>query len=244
MAKERISLTLDADLVERLDRRIAREGISNRSKGVESFLEEYLGRAAVRTAVILGGGTESSCLVKINGEAVIERNIALLEDHGVETILVPTADSQVRERLDGRDTVDVMFEEEPRGTAGSLRDIGPVEDTILVMNGDVVCDIDLEDMLSSHREEGRTATVALTTAEETGSYGVIRMKGSTVTEFREKPEDSRSHLVNAGVYLLEPEFIERVPDKTRVDIEPLFASLAEDGELNGYVYDGEWSEIG
>ncbi|MDY6770078.1 MAG: sugar phosphate nucleotidyltransferase [Candidatus Nanohaloarchaea archaeon] len=247
MVKERISLTLDSDVVERLDRQLEREGIDNRSRGVERFLRDYLAQDAVDTALVLGGGRDSSCLVKLNGTPVIEHALDHLRDAGVERIYVATADPAVRDALDDED-VEILFEEEPRGTGGSLRTVADrVDDTFLVMNGDVLCEVDIEDMYRAHQDGDGIATVALTTVEDASAYGVIRMKGSRIVGFREKPEDSSSHLVNAGVYLLDPSFLDRVPveqEEREVDIETVFEQVADEGLLNGYVYEGEWKEVG
>lgn len=246
MVKERISLTLDSDIVEKLDRRLERDGIDNRSRGVETILREALQKEAVSTALVLGGGRDSACLIPVNGKPVIQHAIDHLQEAGVETIFVATADPDVRDAVEG--DAEVVLEDEPLGTGGSLREVADaVDDTFLVMNGDVLCQVDLEDMYQVHREGGGIATVALTTVNETSQYGVIRMKGNQVVGFEEKPEESTSHLVNAGVYLLEPAFLERIPsaeDQREVDIESIFESVAEEGLLNGYVYEGEWRDVG
>ncbi|MDY6768729.1 MAG: sugar phosphate nucleotidyltransferase [Candidatus Nanohaloarchaea archaeon] len=248
MVKERISLTLDSDIVERLDRQLEKEGIDNRSRGVEQFLEDYLAQEAVSTALVLGGGEDSSCLIPINGKPVIDHTIDHLQANGVDDIIVATADPDVEEHVAGRDGVDVMFEDEPLGTGGSLREVGEaIEDTFLVVNGDVLCEVDIGDMYEVHRKEGRIGTVALTTVEDASAYGVIRMKGSQIVGFQEKPEESSSHLVNAGVYLLEPSFLDHIPaeeEQMQVAIETVFEDVAEQGLLNGYVYGGEWREVG
>jgi NDP-sugar pyrophosphorylase family protein len=144
--------------------------------------------------------------------------------------------------------VQVILEEEAIGTAGALRHVtDTITDTFLVMNGDVLCTPDLNDMKAVHEETDGVATMALTTVRESADYGVIRMKGNQIVGFTEKPDDSFSHLINAGIYLLDPAFLDRIPDETAqpvVDIESLFEQLADEHELNGYVYEGEWREVG
>ncbi|MCJ7479406.1 MAG: sugar phosphate nucleotidyltransferase [Candidatus Nanohaloarchaeota archaeon QJJ-7] len=247
MVKERISLTLDSEVVEKLDRKLEDEGVENRSQGVERFLEDYLKQESVSTAVVLGGGRDSSCLIPLNGKPVIDHTLDLLEEAGADKIVVNTADPEVREHLKGED-IEVFFEDEPLGTAGSLRELeDDIEDSFLVMNGDVLCEVDIEDMLQAHRDGEGIATVALTTVKDASPYGVIRMKGDRIVGFQEKPEEAASHLVNAGAYLLDPEFLKRIPskeEKREVDIETLFETLANEGRLNGYVYEGEWREVG
>lgn len=250
MAKERISLTIDGDLLEHVDRVLERRGISNRSRGVEELLQERLKRESVGTALVLAGGADSDCLININGRPVIAHALDHLAEEGVEQVFVATGSDDVEAALEGEWGFDLEFvrEEEPLGTAGSLREIAEeVDETFAVLNGDVLADVDLADMRAAHAETDALATIALTTVEDASRYGVVRMKGNSVTGFEEKPEESYSHLINAGIYLMEPEIIERIPareEKQQVDIEEIFERLAGEGRLNGYVYDGEWREVG
>lgn len=244
MAKKRISLTLDEDLVQTLDHHVEAEGIESRSQGVENILRQYLQRRGPRIAVILGGGEDSSCLVDFDGRPVIDHSLAFLEREGIRQISVATADPAVRDHLADTDLGGgVLYEEEAMGTAGSLKQLHiDSGETFLVMNGDVLCEIDVEDMVQVHRDAEVLATMALTTSGETSAYGVVQMKGNRIVGFTEKPEQSESHLINAGVYLLEGAFLNRIP-AGKSWLTDLFEQLAEERELAGYVYEGEWREF-
>ncbi len=249
MVKERVSLTLDRDVIDRVDRRLEREGIDNRSQGIEQILRDHLARESVSTAVVLGGGPDSDCLIPINGRPVIAYALDHLEEAGVDRVIVATGDPAVAEAVDdGREfALEVLIEEEPLGTAGALREVGRPDDTFLVMNGDVLCEVDIGDMRKAHDAGDGLATMALTTVSDAADYGVVRMKGNRIVGFTEKPDESFSHLINAGIYLVEPAFLDRIPprdEQVAVDIEALFEDLARDGQLTGYVYDGEWRDVG
>jgi len=250
MVKKRISLTLDEDVVDRIDERLERKGIDNRSRGIEQLLKEYLKQESVSKAVVLGGGAESNALIPINGRPVITHILDHVEAAGVEQVFIPTGDPTVEDTVsDDRElSVDVILEDEPSGTAGALRHVADkITDTVLVMNGDVLCTPDLSDMKQAHDDRDGLATMALTTVRESAEYGVIRMKGDQIVGFKEKPDESFSHLINAGMYLLDPAFMDRIPDRTTqrtVDVEDIFEQLADEGKLNGYVYEGEWREVG
>ncbi|QGN07986.1 hypothetical protein Hrd1104_12235 [Halorhabdus sp. CBA1104] len=244
MGKKRISLTLDEDLVATLDRRIEEAGIGNRSRGVETFLTDYLRRQGIGTAVILGGRQDSSCLVEVDGEPAIAHTLAFLAAAGIDEVAVATADPAVRDHLEAEaPDVTVLYETEAMGTAGSLDRVDVAADeTFLVMNGDVLCELDVADMARTHRDADALATMALTTSKETSDYGVVQMKGNRIIGFTEKPDVSESHLINAGVYLLEGAFLKRIPEG-RSQLSDLFEQLAEEGEIAGYVYEGEWREV-
>lgn len=250
MVKERISLTLDSDVVARIDRKLEQKGISNRSQGIEQLLKDYLKQESVSDAVILAGGEDSNAFIKINGRPVIEHILDHLDREGVERVFIATNDPDLEHKisLNRNLNISVLAENKPHGTAGALRQVrDTVKDTFLVMNGDVLCEADLEDMKAAHEAADTLATVALTTVRDSADYGVIRMKGNTVVGFTEKPDESFSHLINAGIYLIEPDLLDHIPPQEKqqvIDLESLFEQLAEEGQLNGYVYDGEWREVG
>ncbi|MFB6077223.1 MAG: NTP transferase domain-containing protein, partial [Candidatus Nanohaloarchaea archaeon] len=140
MAKERISLTLDGDLVDRVDRWAAEHDAGNRSAGIESLLRAALKQEQVGTAVVLGGGPDSDCRIPINGRPVIEHVLDHLVDGGVGTVYVATGDHDLPDIVDDREIdVEFVLEEEPLGTAGALREIPRPDEPFLVVNGDVLC---------------------------------------------------------------------------------------------------------
>lgn len=251
MGKQRVSLTIDEDVLARVDRRLASEGFENRSQGIQAFLEAYLAQGQIRTGVILaGGGDDPNALIHINGRPVLEHNLDFLADAGIETVYVTANREDVLQDVTVPTglSVEVLVEDTPRGTAGSLRPLqGQVSDTFLVMNGDILCDIDITDMRQVHGDTEGTATMGLTTVRESADYGVVQMKGNQIVGFAEKPDETVSHLINAGVYLLDPVFLDHIPDQAEqqtVAIETLFEDLAENRLLHGYVHDGDWQEVG
>jgi NDP-sugar pyrophosphorylase family protein len=73
----------------------------------------------------------------------------------------------------------------------------------------------------------------------------VQMKGNLITQFIEKPEagEKSSHLINAGVYLFNPEVCESVSSETPSLENDIFPKLAENEKLFGYLLDGEWIHI-
>jgi len=117
-----------------------------------------------------------------------------------------------------------------------------IDDTFAVLNGHVLSDVNLEEISGLHREENYVATIALTTVEDPSSYGVARLKGSRILGFEEKPKpgEEPSRLINAGIYILEPEIFEHLKADS---LEEVFEELASKNELSGYIYGGYWKDI-
>ena len=115
-------------------------------------------------------------------------------------------------------------------------------------NADELKDVNLDDMYLFHKENKAIGTIALTTVQDPSAYGVAKLQGNKILEFIEKPkkEDAPSNLINSGLYILEPEVLNYVPEgEEPVSIErDVFPKLAEAGKLFGYHFAGQWFDTG
>lgn len=118
-------------------------------------------------------------------------------------------------------------EEQPLGTAGALRALPDDGEPLLVLNGDVLTGVNFARMLAFHRECGAELTMGVREHVMEVPYGVVDCAGSRVLGIREKPR--QRHLVNAGIYLLEPGVRRLVPDDLRFDMPDLIGRLLEAG---------------
>jgi CTP:molybdopterin cytidylyltransferase MocA len=115
-----------------------------------------------------------------------------------------------------------VVDPEPLGTAGAIKNAEPLIETdrIVVLNGDILTDLDLTEMLARHRDRGATATIALTHVEDARPYGLVPMDADgRVLEFREKPAELVPGDINAGTYVLEPFALEGWTRGENVSIE-------------------------
>ena len=162
---------------------------------------------------------------------------ALLEAYGEEF------------RLDGM-TVRLSREDELLGTAGGVKRLaGRFDETFVVVSGDALTDVNLTELLAFHKEKGALATLALRRVYDTSEFGVVELDGgSDILGFQEKPDpgEAISTLANTGIYVLEPEALEYVPEGTFFDFaKDVFPRLLEAGEkFIGYQGDFYWSDIG
>ena len=145
--------------------------------------------------------------------------------------------------------LEYQVEPEPRGTAGGIRFAAAgIDSTFLALNGDSLRDVDLQALLRFHRERGAKATILLTRVEDPTRYGLVKTDDrGRVVGFREKPalHEIDTDQINAGLYVLEPEVLDLIPDGQVVSIErEVFPVLAERGEVYGLALPGYWLDVG
>ena len=139
----------------------------------------------------------------------------------------------------------------PLGTGGAIKfAAGDARgEPIVVFNGDVLTSVDLPAVLALHRERKARATIVLTPVANPTAYGLVETDADgNVERFVEKPnpDQIRCDTINAGIYILEPETLSRIPNDTVYSIErAYFPSLVEGHEtFVAYIYRGYWLDIG
>lgn len=149
--------------------------------------------------------------------------------------------------------IDVTYavEPEPLDTAGAIRfaaECANIDETFLVVNGDVITDLDVTKLLEFHRERGAEASIALHPAEDPSRFGVVPTTAEgRVISFVEKPlrEDAPTNLVNAGTYVFEPSVLDRIALTGRVSVErEIFPQLASGGTLYAMPDHAHWLDAG
>jgi mannose-1-phosphate guanylyltransferase len=143
-----------------------------------------------------------------------------------------------------------LVEPSPLGTGGAIKFAEPhLDGPVVVFNGDVLTEIDLNAVIALHRDRKAKATIVLTPVDNPTAYGLVETESDgAVRRFLEKPkpDEITCNTINAGIYVLEPETFDRIPKDTAYSIErSYFPSLVERGEtFVAYVYRGYWIDIG
>lgn len=139
----------------------------------------------------------------------------------------------------------------PLGTGGPIKKAEKLVgdgSPFLALNGDIFADVNYQEILKMHEEKDVTATIALHSVKDPSRYGVAELsKGNRIKRFIEKPprETAPTNLINAGVYVFSPKIFKYIPKNRTVSIErEVFPRLAKEGELDGYIFDGLWMDIG
>jgi NDP-sugar pyrophosphorylase family protein len=144
-----------------------------------------------------------------------------------------------------------VVEPTPLGTGGAIRfAAGDTRgEPIVVFNGDVFTSVDLPAVLALHRQRQARATIVLTPVDNPTAYGLVETdEAGNVQRFLEKPspDQIRCDTINAGIYVLEADTLERIPKDVVYSIErAYFPSLVDNGEtFVAYIYRGYWIDIG
>jgi len=259
--KERVTITLENDILRQLDDKIDGFKIKNRSHAIELLIHKSLGQDMPKTALIMAAGKMQKIktgrgvlpikMALINGRPVLEHIISLFKRYNIRNIYIAICyyKDMIKDYFgDGSQfgvNIHYIEEDEPSGTSNLLKKIQPyVKGPFFVANADELKDINLIDMYRFHKITKSTATIALTTADDTSNYGVIKMDGIRIKNFTEKPHSKKgdSKIINSGLYLFNPEIIDLMPNGSRM-LYDFLPKLVEKGHLLGYVFTGQWYNV-
>jgi len=136
------------------------------------------------------------------------------------------------------------YEDSPLGTAGPVAFVPDLDETFLVMNGDVLSTIPLGDLIQFHKEQGAIATIATHHRRVKVDLGVIQWDGNAqITGYIEKP--TYDYSVSMGIYIFEPDVLAYIPKGQYYDFPDLVKKLIGVGEkVVGYRFDGYWQDLG
>ena len=220
----------------------------------------------MRAVVLVGGEgtrlrpltlTAPKQMLPIVEQSMLERVLGHLASHGIDEAVLslgyrPDAFSDAYpDGVIGGVRSTYAVEPSPLDTAGAIRfaaDFGGIDDTFVVLNGDVLTDFDITDLVAFHRERGAEGTIGLTPVDDPSSFGVVLIdEQGKVTAFIEKPprDEAPTNLINAGIYILEPSVLGRIAPDVRVSIErETFPAMVVDGRLFAKGSDAYWLDTG
>ncbi len=215
---------------------------------------------ATMKAVILAGGRGTRLapytsvlpkpLMPIGDRSILEVVVAQLEAAGVRQVnfcvgyLAHLIETVFDNRPPGEAKITYVREGDALGTAAPLRLVDGLDDTFLVMNGDVLTTLDYADLVRFHCEQGNKVTIAAHKRSTKLDYGMLHLDVTQrVRGFREKPVIESP--VSMGIYVMEPDVLDYIPEDHYFDFpELILALLADDQRVGAYGFDGTWFDIG
>lgn len=210
--------------------------------------------------VILAGGLGSRLrplteeipkpLLKVGGKPILELMIEQLASHGFKNIFISVCykAQRIKEYFgDGNQLgvrISYLEEDEFTGTAAPLRLLrGHVKEPFIVINGDLLTKIHFGNLIDFHNGQGFDLTVGIKKYEFKVPYGIIQIEEEKIIDLKEKP--IQSFFVNAGVYVLNPEVLEYIPEGQHFDMPELIKLLLKKGKgIGSFPIHEYWLDIG
>jgi NDP-mannose synthase len=189
-------------------------------------------------------------LMPIGGMPVLEILLRRLNEFGVNGVILCIsykAEDICNYFRDGRWLgLDISYSktDQPLGTAGPLVAVPRPAASCLVLNADILTDLDFADLIDEHRRAGPIVTMVAHESLLPLDYGVVTCDDSnSVVTLDEKP--TLPVLVNAGIYIVEPELWDNFGAPAFLDMPTLLKEVLASGSLvNAYRHSGVWIDIG
>jgi NDP-sugar pyrophosphorylase family protein len=189
-------------------------------------------------------------MVPLGKYPVLEIAVRQLEKNGIDEVIFSLGymGHVIKSFFGDGERFNVKFvyseEKEALGTAGHLsllRD--KLNDTFLIMNGDILADIDFEELLKRHKESKATVTAVIQKQLNQLQYGVVTVThDGKIVDYIEKP--TQESMATIGMYLMEPKVLEYVEDKKHLDMPELIMKLVKAGEpVQSYELKGTWLHL-
>ncbi len=236
--------------------------LNDRNEIVEIRAAERLTQPARsdNTVVLMVGGAglrlrplTTNCpkpLLPIHGEPLLERTIKELAGQGFHKIILTVSYKSEMITTHFKDgshwnvEISYIHEKQRLGTCGALGLLSELpSEPLVVMNGDVITDLKLANILSFHRQTGALVTVGLHSYPIHVPYGVVEYEGTTLTAMHEKPIISR--WISAGIYVLSPSALNLIPRGRFFDMPTLLQTILAGGDtVSTFPLYEHWMDIG
>src|ERR1017187_6596473 len=196
------------------------------------------------------------CMAPIANKPFIEYQINLLKKYGIKEIILSICHmpEKVKKALGSGKKYGVRFiyaaEKSPLGTGGAIKNCEKfLDDTTIVMNGDVLTDINIGSLVNSHRAAKAYVTLALHEEEDQSSFGLVETGAKNrIVKFTEKPagDEIKTGWINAGMYVFDKKAFEFIPSGRNVSVErETFPAIIASGRMiHAYKAEYYWLDIG
>ena len=234
-------------------------GADGRLAGLHTMRQMVSRAERPNRAVILAGGKGTRLhpiteqvpkpMVTVAGRPILERLILHLVSCGLSrfSISINYLGHLIEQHFgDGSRLgceIEYLRETVPLGTGGPLALVRPPALPIVVLNGDLITQCDVGDLLDFHERGGYAATLGVRPYTIEVPFGVAEVEGDRLRSLREKPTE-RS-LINAGIYVLSPEAVALVPSGQEYPMTALFETLLAEGKpVGAHELEAEWLDVG
>lgn len=246
--KEKISVTINKDLLKNIDSVIDNLYIRNRSQAIEYLIKKVVGESKI--AVILAGGPEENLKIskddyrlfaKVDEESVMERSIKTLRKNNFKEIFLIARHNILTKAFsffgNGNSygvKINYIEEKKSNGTFETLKLLkGKINSNFLVVYDDIIFDkVNINELWDTHSRSHSITTLMLTTSNEPSKKGNVVVQGNKVLSFIQKPKVSDNYIVFSPIFIAEPELLDYQGLSLEKDI---FPELARNNLLAGHI---------
>jgi len=258
MKKTRVSISIDKELLSKLDKEIDNINIFSRSEAIEKIVNKHISEK--KNCVILAGGPPENLyikelktyrpLVKVNGKFLIEDIIEKAKKAGYNDIVIVGAKEILSEIFKniGEEGIIYIEEKDHLGIAKTLQLAqSKIKSTFLFLPCDHYFNIDLKEMELYHRKNQSIATLTVYSGTKYAwnKSSIVELEGNKIKNYVEHPKENVTFLTSLLIGFAEPEIFDFIP-KARIYYslqEDVFPELAKKGYLVGYLFSGKWKNI-
>lgn len=248
----RISLTLRPEVVSLLDSKIDGSKIRNRSHAVEHYLKQALLTPIQQAIIVIKD--QNNPLAIIGNETAIEKTFKQLGKALISNIILvcPPECGKLKKFLSKKKFAQLNISYVKHRGKGSAEAILACAEILspgpfLVTYGDIIAEIDICDMGDFHKTINTIITSAITSITDPSPWGIVKVKRNHIVEFQETTENltecKLSNLINAGIYVLQPEIFGYINKKIVSLEEEVFPVLIKQKQLSAYLLDGLWYNL-
>jgi len=237
--KEKLSISVEKELIKKADSLIDGVGVRNRSQAFEHVLKSYFSGNDITDAIVLLGRYE-----KISKESIAEI-VEKLRETGIKKAIIAGAknNSKIFSMIENGEKygvkIEYLNEEQLLGTAGCVKSAQKMlESAFLVIAGDTYFDFEIEKMEKYHFQKKSIATMGVTAVKLEDSTDSIGLEGEKIISFN-YGAGQKTHITNAGIYIFSPEIFSQLPSKGSLERD-IFPKLAKEGKLYAYAFYKEW----
>ena len=189
-------------------------------------------------------------MLRVAGKPILERLVLHLVHYGVRKIYISVnyLSNVIEDHFEdgSRFGCEIKYirEDKPLGTGGALSLLPEkCSHSLIVMNGDLIMEADISQMLHYHETNEFYATMGVHHYTHEVPYGCVEVREGQIDELREKPLITKC--VNAGFYILSQAAVADIPLNEFFPITKLFElGLAHGMALGAYPFDGDWADVG
>jgi mannose-1-phosphate guanylyltransferase len=256
MAKERISLSIDKRILEKLDREVDHRNVQSRSEAVERIIDNFL--LQKKKCVILAGGPAHELkagesyrpLLRVRGRPLIVDIVDKVRHAGYEHVIIVGSKEVLSHifRVVGERGIEYVEEREHLGTAHTLALAREkLSQTFLFVPCDHYFELDLQKMEQYHLQHRGAVTLAVYSGKKYAwqRSAMVEVEGNLITSYVEHPKESVSYLTSLMIGFAEPEIFNRIPSAALPYSlqEQVFVELAKQRKLIGYLFSGIWKNV-